>query len=320
MAELSLLKKIPIFAGCSDEVLQKVASHLKRVMYPSNNFVFKKGDLANRMYLINMGKVAVQSGDGVTFANLTEGSFFGEMGLLYSAPRMASVKTESECEFFELSKEEFEGLKKTSPEIIDRVKQIADARFEWFKKHLREELSGDKSPADFTEEQVNNFRQVFSDVDLDGSGAIDTDELGKLLFKLNGKEFTRPELDAIMQKMDLDINGTIEFEEFLAGLRHLRWLVDDPHQTKSGSVSNNNNSSQSKPSSSSSSSSSSTSSSSCGQCPHKNSKYHHYQIDITEKFLRSLKSNGGFLGDLSEEDVSVLMQFNDMLHRVNSFH
>jgi len=191
MSEVSVISKIPLFSGCSEEVLKKVASRLKRVIYPSGNFVFKKGDLANRMYLIFTGKVAVQSGDGVVFARLAEGSFFGEMGLLYSAPRMASVKTESESEFFELSKDEFESLKKTSPEIIDRVKQIADARFEWFKKHLREELSGDKSVADFTEEQVNNFRQVFHDVDLDGSGAIDTDELGKLLFKLNGREFNR---------------------------------------------------------------------------------------------------------------------------------
>jgi hypothetical protein len=264
-----------------------------------------------------MGKVAVQSGDGATFANLTEGSFFGEMGLLYSAPRMASVKTETECEFYELSKDEFESLKKTSPEIIERVKQIADARFEWFKKHLREELAGDKSVADFTEEQVNNFRQVFSDVDLDGSGAIDTDELGKLLFKLNGKEFTRPELDAIMQKMDLDINGTIEFEEFLAGLRHLRWLVDDPHQTKSPSQS------KSSSSSSTSASSSSPSSTSCEKCPcpRKVSKYHQHQVETTEKFLNALKSNGGFLGDVSDDDINILMQFNDMLHRINSsFH
>jgi len=126
-------------------------------------------------------------------------------------------------------------------------------------------------------------------------------------------------LDAIMQKMDLDINGTIEFEEFLAGLRHLRWLIDDPHQTKSAPQNQPRSSSSI---SSSSSSPSSSSAISCGKCEYKNTKYLEYQIGITEKFLSSLKTTGGFLSsEISEDDASILLQFNDMLNRINgTFH
>jgi len=207
-------------------------------------FLFKKGDLANRMYIISHGKVAVISGEGKIFAHLEDGSFFGEIGLLYSTPRIASVKTETHCDLLELTKDEFEAIKNNYPEIINKVKEIAESRFEWFKKHLQSELQTD--PADFTEEQIQNFRQVFCDVDLDGSGAIDTEELGKLLFRLNGKQFTPEELIKIMSRMDIDKNSTIEFNEFLAGLRHLRWLVDDPDQKKQKQPESSSSSSSSK--------------------------------------------------------------------------
>jgi hypothetical protein len=109
------------------------------------------------------------------------------------------------------------------PQIISAIKQIADERFEKFKNVLRSADMGD--PATFTEDQVNTFRNIFAVVDADNSGHIDAEELEELLFKLSGTRPTKAEVSKFMTYIDEDKSGTIDFNEFLNGLRYFAWLV-----------------------------------------------------------------------------------------------
>jgi len=231
------LEQVPLFAGCSEEVLTSLAKPLKPRSAHKGEEIVRRGEVAHEMFFIIKGRVSVIAGNGALIADLGAGSFFGEMGLLYSLPRQASVIALTECDLYVLSKDDFEKVKDKHPEIVKKVRQIADKRFEWFKNSLKHDSV---DPNAFTEEQINNFRQVFIDVDLDGSGVIEIDELGKLLHKLSGKHFSQSELELIMQKMDIDKNKSIDFDEFLAGLRHLRWLVGEKEsKTKQRSSSTN---------------------------------------------------------------------------------
>ena len=46
------------------------------------------------MFFINRGMVEVVSEDGsVVFATMTEGKFFGEISLVFSCPRTASIRS-----------------------------------------------------------------------------------------------------------------------------------------------------------------------------------------------------------------------------------
>ena len=48
------------------------------------------------MFFINRGTVEVVSEDGeVVFAKMNEGKFFGEISLVFSCPRTASIRSES---------------------------------------------------------------------------------------------------------------------------------------------------------------------------------------------------------------------------------
>ena len=48
------------------------------------------------MFFINRGTVEVVSEDGeVVFAKMNEGKFFGEISLIFSCPRTASIRSES---------------------------------------------------------------------------------------------------------------------------------------------------------------------------------------------------------------------------------
>jgi Ca2+-binding EF-hand superfamily protein len=65
-----------------------------------------------------------------------------------------------------------------------------------------------------TAEQEQHARQVFDTVDKDGSGSIDSFEMGDMLRMLH-IEAARDEVDALFKYLDKDGNGVIDFEEFL---------------------------------------------------------------------------------------------------------
>jgi hypothetical protein len=65
--------------------------------------------------------------------------------------------------------------------------------------------------------QLEDLRSAFSLFDKDASGSIDIDELRACLRTL-GRYPTPVELEVLMQQMDSDGNGTIEFGEFVAAM------------------------------------------------------------------------------------------------------
>jgi calmodulin len=58
-------------------------------------------------------------------------------------------------------------------------------------------------------------RALFDEIDEDGSGALDRDEI-RVLAKRLGKKLTNAKLDAAMAEMDADGNGDVDFDEFLS--------------------------------------------------------------------------------------------------------
>ncbi|EMR09007.2 hypothetical protein PNEG_02782 [Pneumocystis murina B123] len=66
-----------------------------------------------------------------------------------------------------------------------------------------------------TEEQISEFKEAFSLFDKDGDGSITTKELGIVMRSL-GQNPTEAELQDMVNEVDADGNGTIDFPEFLA--------------------------------------------------------------------------------------------------------
>ena len=65
-----------------------------------------------------------------------------------------------------------------------------------------------------TEEQISEFKEAFSLFDKDGDSNITTKELGTVMKSL-GKKPTEEELKDMINEVDADRNGTIDFPDFL---------------------------------------------------------------------------------------------------------
>lgn len=65
-----------------------------------------------------------------------------------------------------------------------------------------------------TEEQIAEFKEAFQIFDKDGDGLITTKELGTVMRSL-GQNLSEEELKTMIEEVDTDKNGTIDFQEFL---------------------------------------------------------------------------------------------------------
>ena len=92
---VEILRATSFFKGLTDDQLEIAAKACKRKNYLKDTIVIdEKGD-ADGMYIIISGKVnVVQNGEIV--AQLKENDFFGELALLKSKPRSATVQVSSD--------------------------------------------------------------------------------------------------------------------------------------------------------------------------------------------------------------------------------
>jgi len=75
-----------------------------------------------------------------------------------------------------------------------------------------------------SEEMLAEFKAAFDMFDSDGGGDISTAELGTVM-KMLGQNPSREELDEIIEEVDEDGSGSIDFEEFLVMM--VRLLKED---------------------------------------------------------------------------------------------
>ncbi|MDC7242197.1 MAG: cyclic nucleotide-binding domain-containing protein, partial [Spirochaetales bacterium] len=124
-----IIQKVPIFQGTSEEFIKEVILNLEPVVFTPGDYVVIKGEIGYEMYFISRGSVDVVSEDeSIVYATLGAGSFFGEIALLLSAPRNATIKARDYCDCYSLKKETFDQILERFPEFAKRISDMAEKR------------------------------------------------------------------------------------------------------------------------------------------------------------------------------------------------
>ena len=106
---LQLLKGVPLFQSLDDAALVDLQRQLIPRRIARGARVFSKGDAGSSMFIVVSGSVRVMlppaepGAPPVVLQDLGEGEFFGEMALLDSQPRSATIDCPDGAELVELT-------------------------------------------------------------------------------------------------------------------------------------------------------------------------------------------------------------------------
>lgn len=121
-----MLSRVPLFSKLDAESITRIANLLRAREVPPNVVITHAGDRSDSMYFILSGEVAVTMPTGRT--TLSEGDFFGEIGLLRDAVRSATVTTRTPCRLMLLEVSAFHRLLEQSPELRREIEEGAMQR------------------------------------------------------------------------------------------------------------------------------------------------------------------------------------------------
>lgn len=135
-SELHLLRSIAFLAQAPAEALEQLAQHLQSVRVESGDWILHQDELGSCMYFVASGEVEVlKSGSSRPVAVLGSGQLFGEMALILSEPRNASIRARSRCELLQLDREDFQRVMATFPELDQHLRALAHQRKSQTHKH-----------------------------------------------------------------------------------------------------------------------------------------------------------------------------------------
>ena len=123
---------IPLFSELNEQEFQLFLGHLQVKTYPKEAFICCEGDTGDSLFIISHGEVAVSrqmpSGKEEWIRNLKEGDFFGEFGFFTDQKRHATVKSLTESEILEISRNELNEMIKTHPRIKEILQNLFNQR------------------------------------------------------------------------------------------------------------------------------------------------------------------------------------------------
>jgi CRP-like cAMP-binding protein len=121
------LRDVPIFRHLSKSELDRVAGWLQVFSIPEGDLVVREGASAQEFFLIEDGEAAVLE-DGERVAMLGPGDFFGEIGLIETGRRTASVVATTPMDVIVMYRDEFEQMKKELPTVADQIQAAIRTR------------------------------------------------------------------------------------------------------------------------------------------------------------------------------------------------
>jgi CRP/FNR family cyclic AMP-dependent transcriptional regulator len=115
----TLLQSVPILAGMDEAALNFISERSLESKAPAGSVILSEGEVGNRFFLVREGSVRVckrfGQSDQLELATLGPGDFFGEMCILETLPRSATVQAVVDTVLFSVTSLTFYHLYKSIP-------------------------------------------------------------------------------------------------------------------------------------------------------------------------------------------------------------
>jgi len=109
------LRRAPLFAGLPPQDLQPIAEVAEEYLFAEGDLIAAEGEPGETTYVIVEGDVEVIA-DGRTLAVRGSGDIIGEMSVISSRPRIASLRAKSDVRVLEIRKPAFEAILRERPD------------------------------------------------------------------------------------------------------------------------------------------------------------------------------------------------------------
>jgi CRP-like cAMP-binding protein len=143
------------YAAEAKERLKAVTSYAKAVpfitdgnrrIYGKDTVLYIQGEPGEELYVIQSGSIKLTkiiNGNEILLGVLKVGDIVGEMSILESKPRSVTAVTHEDCTIIAISKESFETIVNSNPQIIGHLIQLVAERIWFLYKQLSNTLLAD---------------------------------------------------------------------------------------------------------------------------------------------------------------------------------
>jgi CRP/FNR family cyclic AMP-dependent transcriptional regulator len=125
--EVERLKAIPLFAEVSDDELFTIAPFAEEARVEAGEVLAKEGQFAYQFMAIEEGEAEVTRG-GEHLADLGTGDFFGEIGLLETELRTATVTAKTPMRLITLTGWDMKRLERNIPQAVEQIRKVLEQR------------------------------------------------------------------------------------------------------------------------------------------------------------------------------------------------
>ena len=164
-----LLARAPLFSGLSDHEIEALLAVARPCSLKPRAELFHKGDEGSEVYLVVRGTVKAlttsDEGDDVVFSILSQGEVFGEVALLGSTTRTATVIAITESELLAIDRRDFLDFLKRHPDASIKLLVVMAQRL----KHVSELVDDTlflNLPVRFAKKLVH-YASIYGDEDED---------------------------------------------------------------------------------------------------------------------------------------------------------
>jgi CRP-like cAMP-binding protein len=124
--KIDLLRRVPLFAGCSRRDLLRIARVADEAKFASGKVLVKEGAPGREFFVLVDGSAEIRR-KGKKIVTLGPGDFFGEISLLTDRPRNATVTATSTVDALVVTKWSFRQLVAGNPLLALKVmRAVAD--------------------------------------------------------------------------------------------------------------------------------------------------------------------------------------------------